>query len=113
MMTLEEIQTQFLREAKEDYIGLWAIVKVIREETQFSDPEELRARTISVVRYLLGAGCYPGQSPYKAGGFQLWPEMSQGEIIRRVISDMDVTGNDPGFFETWFSLEEQRASRHR
>lgn len=104
-MTLEEIQAQFLREAKEDYIGLWEIVKVIREEAQVSDLEEMRTMTISVVRYLLEAGCRPGQSPYKAGGFQLWPEMNQDQIIFRVISDLDNTGDDPGFFETWFSLE--------
>lgn len=106
MMTLEEIQAQFLREAKEDYIGLWEIVKVIREEAQVSDPAKLRAEVISVVEYLLEAGCRPGQSPYKAGGFQLWPEMSQDELIHRVISDFDMTGNDPGFFETWLSLEQ-------
>ena len=62
----------FLREAEEDCIGLW---QVIKEAKRFAEGEPLaiRAVTLDIVRELHALGLEAGDPPYTATGYKPWP----------------------------------------
>lgn len=104
-MDVSLIVQRFLSEAQEDYVGLWQIFNSVSNGT---NPAKARELTLEIVSQLLAAGLRPGQSPYKPGGFQPWPEQEEEKIIHRIVEEWDASGQAPNLLDVWFSLETRR-----
>ena len=64
MRTVETIIEDFVKEAQEDFVGLWAIAPAVRRDLHLSSNAEVKARTLDVVRGLIDHGLWPGDFDY-------------------------------------------------
>ena len=102
-MDLESLKSRFIAESHEDWVGLWQLVKAVREKLRVTDPIELRRLTLELIEQLVEAGLKPGQSPYAPGGFQLWPEVTIEAILQRIEREWDALGREPNISDIcWF-----------
>lgn len=101
MKSINDIASEFLEEAAHDYIGLWAIAPAVRRDLALSSNEEVKARTLDVVRVLMDHGLWPGD--YFDSGFQFWDEPSAEAAMARIDREWDSKLGDPPLSEfIWF-----------
>jgi hypothetical protein len=107
MDQINEIAAGFLEEAAHDYIGLWAIAPTVRRNLGLSSNENVKARTIDVVRVLLDHGLFPGD--YLKSGFRFWDEPDTAACLARIDREWDVAKGDPNLAESicWFDFKQQ------
>lgn len=101
MIDINDIADEFLKEAGHDYIGLWLIAGAVRGDLILPSNEDVKARTLDVVRILMDHGLWPGD--YLKSGFQFWDEPNAEAAIARIDREWDPKQGDPplsGF--TWF-----------
>ncbi len=105
MKKISEIADGFMREATGDYIGLWAIADAVRWDLGLSNNEEVKARTLDVVRILLDRGLLPGD--YFKTGFHFWDDRDPGSIIARIDREWEPAKGDPNMGDSicWFAAE--------
>lgn len=104
MWTVETIIRDFLGEAKEDFLGLWAIAGAIRDRLGLTTNEEVKARTLDVVRGLLDHGLWPGDFDYGKSKIYFWDEPDADACLARINEEWDPTKGDPTLPESicWF-----------
>lgn len=104
MRTIAEIINGFLREAKGDFVGLWAIAPAVRRDLGLSSNEEVKARTLDVVRGLLDHGLWPGDFDYGKSKIYFWDEPDAAACLARINKEWDPTKGDPTLPESicWF-----------
>ena len=104
MDKINEIARGFVREAEEDYVGLWAIAPAVRRDLGLSSNEEVKARTLDVVRILLSHGLLPGD--YLKTGFHFWRERDSSSIIARIDREWDPSNGEPNLGDSscWFAM---------
>lgn len=108
MSNFEELTESFLLEAEEDCVGLWQIVKHVKEDLSIEGSADVREMTIAVVRKLLESGAQAGDSPYTKGRFMPWREQGATEVIKRIEKEWDALGRDPNIPDiVWFSINKQ------
>lgn len=101
MTSINDIANEFLKEAAHDYIGLWAIAPTVRRDLALSSNEEVKARTLDVVRVLMDHGLWPGD--YLDTGFEFWDEPSAEAAMARIDRAWDPKQGDPPLSEfIWF-----------
>jgi len=107
MWTIETIVDDFLSEAQEDWIGLWAISGAVRSRLKLAGNEEVKARTLDVVRGLLDHGLWPGD--YLKMGFRPWDEPDAAACLVRIDGEWDATKGDPTLPESicWFDWKKK------
>ena len=103
MWTIETIVEDFLTEAQEDWIGLWAIVGAVRDRLDLESNEEVKARTLDVVRGLLDRGLWPGNFDNDKK-FCQWDLPDAAACLARIDSEWDVTKGDAVALESscWY-----------
>jgi hypothetical protein len=106
MTSINEIADGFLEEAKHDYIGLWAISGSVRWDFHLSNNEEVKARSLDVVRILLDHGLLPGA--YLKTGFRYWKERDAASILARIDKEWDAAKGDPPLPHPicWFTMKQ-------
>jgi hypothetical protein len=106
MEKINEIAENFINEAANDYVGLWAIAPAVRRDLRLSSNEDVKAHTLDVIRVLLNRGLLPGD--YLKTGFYFWRERDAASIIARIDREWDPVNGDPllGDSSCWFSLEQ-------
>jgi len=104
MEKINKIAESFINEAADDYVGLWAIAPTVRRDLGLSSNEDVKARTLDVVRILLNHGLLPGD--YLRTGFHFWNERDAASIIARIDKEWDPASGDPplGDSSCWFSI---------
>lgn len=88
----------FLREMNDDYVGLWQIVHVLREEWGVVSPADLRKQTMLIVRQLLSHPEVKAGLLSTAHGFLPWNSNLE-ESMLRISRDWDALGRDPTLSE--------------
>ncbi|MBI3706094.1 MAG: hypothetical protein HY246_00115 [Proteobacteria bacterium] len=101
MNRIDEIVKDCMEIAESDYVGLWDVVSIIRDDLGLHD-NELREKSLEVVRGLLERGLYPGD--YLKTGFRFWEDMSIGRVLARIDREWKALGQDPDLAHTicWF-----------
>jgi hypothetical protein len=102
MNSLDQVVDDYMQFAKDDYVGLWAVVSTIRDELGIEDDAEVRQKSLQVVRGLLERGLYPGD--YLQSGFHFWKDMSIDRVLARIDREWRAQGYDPNLAEPicWF-----------
>ena len=92
---------EFRREAHEDYVGLWEIVRHWQDAGSAS-LDERRDLTLETVRRLLEGGVVAGK--FEEGQWRFWPE--QGPVaLARIETEWTALGHEPDVGEiVWFVL---------
>jgi hypothetical protein len=103
---ITQIADGFVREAAEDYVGLWAIVPAVKRDLGLANDDEIKSRTLDVVRALLGRGLFPGD--YLKSGFSFWQERDSDSIIARIKREWELHGTPVlGDASCWFAKTPQ------
>ncbi len=104
MRTVETIIEDFVKEAQEDFVGLWAIAPAVRRDLHLSSNEEVKARTLDVVRGLIDHGLWPGDFDYGKSKIYFWNEPDATACLARIDREWDVAKGDPNLAESicWF-----------
>jgi hypothetical protein len=107
MKNINEIADGYYREAEGDYIGLWAITGAVEGYLGLSNKDEVKARTLDVVRLLLDRGLVPGD--YLKTGFHFWNERDPASIIARIDREWDPVRGEPNLADPicWFAMKRQ------
>jgi hypothetical protein len=115
-MTTEDAIERFVEEGREDHVGLWQIIRAVREDLGIIDAEEVRRATLGMVEELLREGrMRPGRPTLDWRGFEPW-RLSPGEALHRIDREWHALGREPSLWEVvWFdtpneSDEQQGAS---
>lgn len=103
MKNVNDIVDGFMREVQGDYIGLWAISDAVRWDLDLSTNEEVKKRTLDVVRILLDHGLFAGDYAY-GGAFHPWEKHDTNATIARIDREWDASRGDPTLPESicWF-----------
>jgi hypothetical protein len=104
MTSIDEIANEFLEEARQDYIGLWAISGSVRWDFGLSSNEEVKTRSLDVVCILLNHGLWPGDFDYGKSKIYFWNEPNAAACLARIDREWDVTKGDPNLGKSicWF-----------
>ena len=103
-MNIDDLTEGFLRESQGDCIALSAIASAIRWHLGVSDNEQVKARSLDIVRVLLANGLLPGDYDY-GNKIYFWDERDPASIIARIDKEWDPAKGDPTLPESicWFS----------
>jgi len=103
MNTIEELKNDFLVECHDDYVGLWSLIWTIENEMRETDPQRIRALTISLITELLKQGLIKAGMPNAHGEFEEW-RASPDEIVKRIEKEWDQLGREPNLGDVvWFT----------
>lgn len=103
-MLAEELLEDLVEEGREDHIGLWEIVRAVREDLEVSDTAEVRQVALQLITTLLQRGSMQAGFPTPDGrGFIPW-KSGHDETIDRIGRGWDLLGRDPTIGEiVWFN----------
>ncbi len=103
MKSLDDILAGFKREAKEDWIGLWAIVWTLRRAHPKATADEIRELSIDLIQSMLESGFVAASVSDKA--YLRWPDQRSEMVVRRIENEWDALGREPDIGEiAWFGL---------
>jgi hypothetical protein len=100
----EDLLAGFVDEGLDDHVGLWEVVRAVREDLGVSDPAAVRDATLRLVRVLLTEQGLEAGFPTPDGrGFRAWP-LDAEESIGRIEREWDLLGRSPSIGEVvWFN----------
>ncbi len=99
----EDLVDQFCAEARDDFVGLWEIVRQVERRTGPGDTA--REQTLAVIRALLARGLRAGDPPYSAMGYRPWANQEPDAVIERVRREWLALGRAPNIADiAWFGL---------
>jgi hypothetical protein len=103
-MTLDDVLESLVEECHEDHVGLWRIVNAVRFDLGSSNPSEIRAATIRLVRSLLHErGMQVGHPAPDGRHFLSWG-LSPDQALNRIEQEWSALGRDPNIGEVaWFT----------
>ena len=102
-VTLEQLTTDLLDEAREDYVGVWVVIWHLRERMGVAGPEERRQLAMTILSQLLHRKLIIAGMPNSDGEFEQW-EGSPDLIIERIAHEWSQLGHEPNLGEVaWFT----------
>jgi hypothetical protein len=111
-MLAEELLEDFVEEGREDHVGLWEIVRAVREDLEVSNDDEVRRVTLDLVEQLLRRyGMEAGRPMPDWRGFLPW-RLSPDEAVRRIEREWVALGREPNLWEiVWFNTPGSTADK--
>jgi hypothetical protein len=91
---LSEIIDDFVREAEVDYVGLWEIAKVAREELGAENLNEVREIGLEIAKGLYAKGLRPGDYDYGTH-VDFWPDEGCQAMLDRIEREWIKLNADP------------------
>ncbi len=97
------IVDEFMKESDIDYVGLWELAQVSREELGACTSSDARQMSLKIVRCLYNRGLRPGD--YCGGDFDYWPDEGCEAALDRIEREWVAAGADPNLAEPicWFA----------
>ena len=97
----EDLVDQFCTEARDDFVGLWEIVRQVEQRT--GPGSAAREPTLAVIRALLVRGLRAGDPPYSARGYRPWADQEPDAVIDRIRREWLALGRMPNIADiAWF-----------
>ena len=110
MNSINEITEGFLEEATHDSIGLWAICDAVRWDLGLTNDEEVKTRSLDVMRSLIDRGLWPGN--FKGGKtFVFWDLPDAAACLARIDTEWDAARGDPPGLDAicWFRSKQRQS----
>jgi hypothetical protein len=112
-MYAEEVLERFVEEGRDDHVGLWQIVRAVREDLKVHEECDVRRTTLALVGQLLGRyGMSAGVPAADGRGFLPWT-LSADESLQRIETEWLALGRDPDLWEVvWFDTPGIKSARN-
>jgi hypothetical protein len=96
---IASLKQDITKECLVDYVGLWLVLALLRDQCPGLDAKTARELTIRIVRELLeeDSNVVVGMTT-SAGGFQIW-EMPPERVVDQIASQWPEGGRDPDIGE--------------
>jgi hypothetical protein len=103
-VTPDEIFGALVAECHEDHVGLWRIVRAVRDDLEVADPAQARALSLWLVRRLLDEfGMLVGHPTPDGRRFIAW-NLPPEQAVRRIEQEWAALGREPDIGEiAWFT----------
>ncbi|MBI3708672.1 MAG: hypothetical protein HY246_13490 [Proteobacteria bacterium] len=107
-MDIGELVEGYMREAEIDYVGLWQIPGTIRHCLGIHDDDEVREKSLEVVKGLLERGLYPGTFFYSK--FSFWIGLGADLVLAQIEKEWKALKHDPDLLDSicWFTWRKSR-----
>ncbi|MGH7087919.1 MAG: hypothetical protein ACREFQ_03375 [Stellaceae bacterium] len=92
-MNISELVDEFIKESDVDYVGLWEVAQVSREDLGATTMEETQELSLDLVGRLYDRGLRPGN--YWGGDFDFWPEQGRQAMLDRIEQEWVAARADP------------------
>jgi hypothetical protein len=100
----EGLERMILEELIEDYLGLWEVARLVREELETEDEASVRESAMRVIETMLMHGLIRPGLARSDGGFEAW-ELDTGSAALRIGEEWERLGRMPALGEiAWFDL---------
>jgi hypothetical protein len=104
MKTWQEFKKQLLDECERDEVGLWFIIRRLRDELGMNDQGQIRQSTLKMVRELLETGdVVAGDHASANSGLPAWKIVSWDgsidDVLARIDREWDRLGREPNIGE--------------
>jgi hypothetical protein len=104
MNTLKELKEHLNSECEQDEVGLWMIVRSLRDDLGMNDAAQIRRSTLQLVRELLETGqIVAGWYAPPDSGLPVWQIVpwagSIDDILARISREWDRLGREPNLGE--------------
>jgi hypothetical protein len=100
-LSLDDLLADF--KCEEDIVGLWQVVRGIRERFPETPDNEIFQATLSFVQTMLAHGFEAGDPPYSASGFACWNDQRPEAVLARIDQEWRNLGKDPDLPDiAWF-----------
>jgi len=98
-----------LDKCEEDHVGLWSVLREVRQTIAHTAPAEIKGITLELLRFLLKRRLILAGFPAANGrDFDAW-NLSPDEAINRISSEWGQLGRDPSGGEiAWFTTPNDR-----
>ncbi len=93
-MFMADIEKDFLTECKEDYVGLWVLVRAYREAKPEISTDSIRTEVLSLLSKLLKENKIIAGNPNASGEFVKW-ELSEEECVNQIEMLWSSLGREP------------------
>jgi hypothetical protein len=90
----DQIINEFVLEATVDYVGLWEIAKITREELGADTTQEVRELSLQVAKGLYEKGLRPGDYDY-GKHIDFWPDQGCRAMLDRIEREWIKLNADP------------------
>ncbi len=103
-MTASDVLERLTEECRVDHVGLWEIVNAVQLDLGATDPVEIRALTMQLVRSLLqDRGIVVGHPAPDGRHFVAWNVVPEA-AVRRIEEEWSALGREPDIGEiAWFT----------
>jgi hypothetical protein len=100
----EGLERIILRELTDDYLGMWDVAQLARDELETEDDTIFFESTMSVIETMLGQGLIRPGLARSDGRFEAW-ELAPGRAALRIREEWELLGRIPTLGEiAWFDL---------
>lgn len=105
-MTTIDVLENLAEECHSDHVGLWEVIEAVRSDLGFTNPSEIRMRTLDLVRCLLAKpGMQVGHPAPDGREFVAW-DVSSEQALKRIAEEWSALVREPNIGEVaWFTFK--------
>lgn len=104
-INLKDVAKLFLEECAEDYVGLWSLVRSVRESHALLSNSQIEHETLRLLLEQLQANRIVAGIFENDETFRIWEE-TPDEIVRRIGEEWDALGRELDIGDiVWFTLK--------
>src|SRR5262245_31548500 len=94
-MRREEVLEDLVQEGREDFVGLWEVIRYVRGDLGVEDDPEVRQVTLGLVEEMLkGHGMLAGEPSRDWSEFLSW-NLPPDQAVRRIEAEWLALGREP------------------
>jgi hypothetical protein len=110
MTELEAIKKEVLQECDEDHVGVWNVIRDVKEFMPHADSAMIQEVTVSVLNELLQHNMIAAGYPTDEGKFVIW-QVPASLVIEHIKKQWLCLGRDPDIGEVvWFTTPRKAAA---
>ena len=107
MRDLDKICDDFLREARNDYVGLWQVINAVERDLKPTSVEERQRLTLEVIKRLIARGLQAVDLEASGSGCRPWSDQNVESVVRRINAEWKTLGREPSIGDiVWFNNPE-------
>lgn len=91
----ESIIAEFQREAAVDFIGLWQLVRAVKDNLEQDESPAVQQLSLDLLKRILAAGFRVGDLSATGRVLEPWPDQRPDHVVARIRSEWDSLGREP------------------
>ena len=101
--TFDSIIADFEKDAAIDFIGLWELVRVVKENLDKTKEEDLQLLTLDLLKRMLPRGFRVGYLSSSGNALEPWPDQQPTNVVARIKTEWNALDREPNIGDiAWF-----------